>query len=76
MQWLRLNSYRDLIYPDCQILVLGGGAIGISVALILHSFGCRSINLAETNQRRRKTVQSTNICETYDPINESRTEAR
>jgi 2-desacetyl-2-hydroxyethyl bacteriochlorophyllide A dehydrogenase len=56
--------------PDAQILVLGGGAIGISVALILHSLGCRNIHLGETNQLRRQTVQSTQVCVTYDPIND------
>ena len=34
---------------DSRVLVLGGGAIGISVALILYSHGCRNICLGETN---------------------------
>ena len=42
---------------DSQVLVLGGGAIGIAVALILHSHGCRNIRLGETNHLRRQTVE-------------------
>ncbi|MES9935395.1 MAG: alcohol dehydrogenase catalytic domain-containing protein [Sedimenticola sp.] len=55
---------------EARVLVLGGGAIGIAVALILNSHGCRNIRLGETNELRRKTVQSTQVCEVYDPIND------
>ena len=55
---------------EARVLVLGGGAIGISVALILHSYGCRDIRLGETNPLRRETVKKAQVCEVYDPIND------
>ncbi len=55
---------------ESRVLVLGGGAIGIAVALILHSHGCRDIRLAETNQLRRQTVLTTGVCEVYNPIDD------
>lgn len=55
---------------EANILVLGGGAIGISTALILASFGCTNIVLGETNALRRETVKKTQVCELYDPIND------
>ena len=60
---------------DARVLVLGGGAIGISVALILHSHGCRNILLGETNALRRQTVTQTNVCDVYDPINDAAPQA-
>ena len=60
---------------DSRVLVLGGGAIGISVALILYSHGCRNIRLGETNQLRRQTVERTGACEVYDPLNDPAPEA-
>ncbi len=60
---------------DSRVLVLGGGAIGIAVALILHSHGCRNIRLGETNALRRGTVEATQVCDVYDPINGPEPEA-
>ncbi len=60
---------------ELRVLVLGGGAIGISVALILYSQGCRQIRLGETNELRRQTVRATQVCEVYDPINDPAPEA-
>ncbi len=60
---------------ECRVLVLGGGAIGIAVALILHSHGCRDIRLGETNPLRRRTVESAGVCEVYDPVNDAPPEA-
>jgi len=54
---------------------LGGGAIGIAVALILNSHGCRNIRLGETNGLRRQTVLATQVCDVYDPINDPAPEA-
>jgi L-iditol 2-dehydrogenase len=50
---------------------LGGGAIGISTALVLASFGCTNLLLGETNALRRETVRKTQVCELYDPINDA-----
>ncbi|MCP3672442.1 MAG: alcohol dehydrogenase catalytic domain-containing protein [Gammaproteobacteria bacterium] len=60
---------------ESRVLVLGGGAIGIAVALILNSHGCRNIRLGETNGLRRKTVQAAQVCDVYDPINDPAPEA-
>ncbi len=60
---------------ESRALVLGGGAIGIAVALILHSHGCRDIRLGETNQLRRQTVLKTGVCEVYNPMNDPTPEA-
>ncbi len=53
---------------DAKVLILGGGAIGLSCALILHSLGCSDITLGETNQLRRTTVQKANVCKLYNPL--------
>ncbi len=37
---------------ECRGLVLGGGAIGLSAALILRSRGCRDVTVADTNALR------------------------
>ncbi len=55
--------------------MLGGGAIGIAVSLILYSHGCRNIRLGETNALRRQTVLATQVCDVYDPINDPAPEA-
>lgn len=55
---------------EARVLVLGGGAIGIAVALILHSHGCGEIRLGETNQLRRQTVVNASVCDVYDPLND------
>ena len=60
---------------ESRVLVLGGGAIGIAAALILHSHGCRNICLGETNQLRRQTVLRTGVCDVYNPINDPAAEA-
>lgn len=66
-------SHRPL--AEARVLVLGGGAIGIAVALILHSHGCRNIRLGETNELRRQTVRATQVCDVYDPIKDPAPEA-
>ncbi len=38
---------------ECRGLVLGGGAVGLSAALILRSRGCREVTVADTNALRR-----------------------
>lgn len=55
---------------ESRVLVLGGGAIGIAVALILHSHGCRDIRIGETNGLRRQTLANTQVAEVYDPVND------
>ena len=57
--------------PECSVLILGGGAIGLLAALLLKSYGCRQILLAEPNALRRESAQRTARCATYDPVQTS-----
>lgn len=56
---------------ECTGLVLGGGAIGLSAALILRSRGCRSVSVADTNALRRKTAQVDQGFTAIDPMSTS-----
>jgi 2-desacetyl-2-hydroxyethyl bacteriochlorophyllide A dehydrogenase len=53
--------------PEARVLVLGGGAIGLLTALLLRSYGCRGIELAETNALRRESVNATGAAHAFDP---------
>lgn len=54
--------------PECRVLILGGGAIGLLAALLLKSYGCRNVRLAEPNALRRDSAQRTVGCDVYDPV--------
>ncbi len=54
--------------PECHVLVIGGGAIGLLAALLLRSYGCTRIVMAETNALRRTSAQTHAHCEAYDPL--------
>ena len=60
--------------PECRALVIGGGAIGLFSALLLSSYGCREIVLAETNESRRSSAERHAHCRTINPL-ESAVEA-
>jgi alcohol dehydrogenase len=53
--------------PECSVLVLGGGAIGMLSALLLTNYGVRHVTLAETNPLRRKSVAQATRASVYDP---------
>jgi alcohol dehydrogenase len=53
--------------PEARTLVIGGGAVGLLAALLLKSYGCREIRLAETNPLRRESAARAAGCETYNP---------
>jgi L-iditol 2-dehydrogenase len=53
-----------------RALVLGGGAIGLSVALVLRSRGYGEIRVAETNPLRRQTVAREKEIAVIDPAAE------
>ena len=53
--------------PETRVLVIGGGAVGLLAALLLKSYGCRDLRLAETNPLRRESAERACGCETYDP---------
>jgi 2-desacetyl-2-hydroxyethyl bacteriochlorophyllide A dehydrogenase len=58
-------SLRPL--PECAVLVIGGGAIGMLAALLARSYGVRRLTVAETNAPRRASVDRAVGCTTYDP---------
>jgi alcohol dehydrogenase len=58
-------SVRPL--PECALLVIGGGAIGMLAALLARSYGVRRLTAAETNALRRASVDRAVGCATYDP---------
>ncbi len=53
--------------PECSMLILGGGAIGMLVALLARRYGCRDCTVAETNPLRRQSIGRAVGCRTYDP---------
>lgn len=54
--------------PEARVLVIGGGAIGLLTALLLSSYGCRGIELAETNALRRDCAAATGAARVFDPL--------
>lgn len=63
------NMCRPL--PEAKALVIGGGAIGLLTALLLTSYGCRHVLLAETNSLRRHSAEQHAGCMTVDPQQEA-----
>jgi len=53
--------------PECSTLILGGGAIGMLIALLIRHYGCRDVVVAETNPLRRASLERAAGCRTYDP---------
>lgn len=53
--------------PECRILVIGGGAIGMLSALLLRSYGCDDVTMAEVNPLRRESAERYAGCVTFDP---------
>ncbi|MGE0875303.1 MAG: alcohol dehydrogenase catalytic domain-containing protein [Burkholderiales bacterium] len=53
--------------PECRVLVLGGGAIGMLTALLLAGYGVRHVHVAETNALRRAAVAKASGAAVYDP---------
>ena len=59
-------AYRPLSEMRC--LVIGGGAIGLLAALVLKAKGCHQIDLAETNELRRVSVEQQHCATAFNPI--------
>ncbi|HEX8013188.1 MAG TPA: alcohol dehydrogenase catalytic domain-containing protein [Casimicrobiaceae bacterium] len=57
--------------PECRVLVLGAGAVGLLAALLLKSYGCRHLLISETNALRRDSAWRASGWPTYDPGMES-----
>jgi alcohol dehydrogenase len=56
--------------PECRVLVLGGGAIGMLSALLLRSYGVRQVSVAETNPLRRASLEKSAGVAAFDPRGE------
>ncbi|MFT4063701.1 alcohol dehydrogenase catalytic domain-containing protein [Paraburkholderia sp.] len=54
--------------PETRALVIGGGAIGMLSALLLRSYGCRAIELAEVNPLRRASASRHAGCHAFNPL--------
>ncbi len=65
----RLKSFRPL--AELKVMVVGGGAIGMLVALLLKGYGCFDVLLAETNDLRGKSAAEHTGCQVFNPIKES-----
>jgi len=63
-------AMRSLVrpLPECRVLVLGGGAIGLLAALLLRSYGVRHVTVAETNTLRRASAAKVADVAVYDPV--------
>ena len=62
-------SMRAMHRPvqEGRTLVIGGGAIGMLCALLLKSYGCREVAVAETNPLRRASIEKHTGCVAFDP---------
>lgn len=56
--------------PEVRALVIGAGAVGLLTALLMRSYGCRDVALAETNALRRATAERAAGFRVYDPAHE------
>lgn len=65
-------SMRAMHRPlaEGKLLVIGGGAIGMLVALLAKHYGCRDIRVAETNLLRRASVAKHAGVAVFDPVAE------
>ena len=63
---INTRDQRTLVrpLPECRVLVLGGGAIGMLSALLLRHYGVRHVRVAETNALRRTSVEAAAGCAT------------
>ena len=57
--------------PECSVLVIGAGAVGLLGSLLAKSYGCRHIRVAETNPMRRASAERAGGFATYDPAQTS-----
>jgi len=53
---------------NVSAVILGGGAIGLLTALVLNHYGIKSVQIAETNELRRKMLAEVTAATPYNPI--------
>lgn len=70
-------SMRSLVrpLPECRVLVIGGGAIGMLAALMLRHYGVDHLHVAEVNELRRASLQRETQCVAFDPRTDSAAES-
>ncbi len=51
----------------CRVVVLGGGAIGLTAAIVARHFGASDIAIGEPNILRRRTIDTAEGFVTYEP---------
>jgi alcohol dehydrogenase len=54
--------------PECNVLVQGGGAIGMLAALLLQGYGVRHVAVAETKALRRVSIARSTSADVFDPL--------
>lgn len=54
--------------PECRVLVIGGGAIGMLCALLARNYGARKLAVVERNPLRRASVAASVDCDAVDPL--------
>ena len=66
-------AQRASIRPiqESRVLVIGGGAIGMFMALLLRNCGVRDVSVAETNALRRASIEQHAGAHAFDPITAS-----
>ena len=60
--------------PECRVLVLGGGAIGMLAALLLRHYGVDRLDVAEVHEGRRASVAQHARCGVFDPRSQAAAE--
>jgi alcohol dehydrogenase len=68
--WHAVNlSLRALARPlhECRVLVIGGGAIGMTAALLIRHLGAADLAVSELNALRREALERHAGCRTIDP---------
>jgi alcohol dehydrogenase len=63
-------SMKSLVrpLPECRVLVIGGGAIGMLAALLLRHYGVDRLEVAEVHAERRASVAEHARCVAFDPL--------
>jgi len=68
--WHALRLGKKLMHQPlaaCRVVVLGGGAIGLAVAIVARLFGACDIRIGETNAMRRATIARAEGFDAYQP---------
>jgi alcohol dehydrogenase len=72
--WHAVNlSLRSLARPlhECRVLVIGGGAIGMTATLLLRHLGVADLVASELNPLRRQALEQHASCGTLDPASDT-----